>query len=168
MHLFSNFIHLLMALLGLRCSSGFSLVVVRRGLFLSCCVHALQHGGLSSCEHQLYGSWTSVIAGHGLNSFSSWALEHRLKIVVVHGLNCSTACGIFLDQGLNLSLMHWQADSLPLRYQGSPGCMYLFELWLSLGICLGVGLLGHMIALFSVFLGRLLHTVLWDSQVALW
>ena len=58
----------------------------------------------------------------------------------------------------------WQADSLPLRYQGSPGCMYLFELWLSLGICLGVG---HMIVLLSVFLRNLLHTVLWDSQVAL-
>ena len=84
------------------------------------------------------------------------------------GLSYSLACGILLDQGLNPSLMHWQADSLPLRYQGSPGCMYLFELWLSLGICLGVGLLGHMIALFSVFLRSLLHTVLWDSQVALW
>ena len=31
------------------------------------------------------------------------------------------------------------------------GCMYLFELWLSLGIFLGVGLVRHMIALFLVF-----------------
>ena len=29
------------------------------------------------------------------------------------------ACGIFLDQGLNL-LLHWQVDSLPLNHQGSP------------------------------------------------
>ena len=34
-------------------------------------------------------------------------------------LSCSTACGIFPDQGLNLCLLHWQADSLPLSHQGS-------------------------------------------------
>ena len=28
--------------------------------------------------------------------------------------------GIFLDQGLNLRLLHWQVDSLPLSHQGSP------------------------------------------------
>ena len=28
--------------------------------------------------------------------------------------------GIFLTQGLNLSLLHWQADSLPLSHLGSP------------------------------------------------
>ena len=28
--------------------------------------------------------------------------------------------GIFLSQGLNLSLLHWQVDSLPLSHQGSP------------------------------------------------
>ena len=27
--------------------------------------------------------------------------------------------GIFLTQGLNLRLLHWQADSLPLSHQGS-------------------------------------------------
>ena len=26
---------------------------------------------------------------------------------------------IFLTQGLNLHLLHWQADSLPLSYEGS-------------------------------------------------
>ena len=31
--------------------------------------------------------------------------------------------------------------------------MYLFELWFSLDICPGVGLLGHMVTLFSVFKG---------------
>ena len=38
----------------------------------------------------------------------------------VHGLNCSTAYGIFLGQGLNPRLSHWQVDSLPLSLQGSP------------------------------------------------
>ena len=27
---------------------------------------------------------------------------------------------IFLDQGLDLCALYWQADSLPLSYQGSP------------------------------------------------
>ena len=30
------------------------------------------------------------------------------------------ACGIFLDLGSNLSLLHWQVDSLPLSHRGSP------------------------------------------------
>ena len=30
---------------------------------------------------------------------------------MAHGLSCSSACGIFLDQGSNLCLLHWQADS---------------------------------------------------------
>ena len=33
------------------------------------------------------------------------------SVVVVHGLSCSAACGIFLDQGMNLCPLHWQADS---------------------------------------------------------
>ena len=33
------------------------------------------------------------------------------SVVVVRGLSCSVACGIFLDQGLNLCLLHWQAVS---------------------------------------------------------
>ena len=32
--------------------------------------------------------------------------------------------GIFLTQGSNLSLLHWQVDSLPLRHQGSPKQLY--------------------------------------------
>ena len=47
-------------------------------------------------------------------------------VLVVHGLSCSTACGISLDQGLNLCPLHWQVDSYPLRPQGSPYmCFFL-------------------------------------------
>ena len=42
------------------------------------------------------------------------------SVVVAHGLSCSTACGIFPDQGSNPCPVHWQADSYPLRHQGSP------------------------------------------------
>ena len=42
------------------------------------------------------------------------------SVIVVHGPSCSTACGIFPDQGSNPCPLHWQADSQPLRHQGSP------------------------------------------------
>ena len=42
------------------------------------------------------------------------------SVVVVHGPSRSTACGIFPDQGSNPCPLHWQADSQPLRHQGSP------------------------------------------------
>ena len=50
------------------------------------------------------------------------------SVVVAHGLSCSTACGIFPDQGSNPCPLHWQADSQPLCHQGSPQVLisYLF------------------------------------------
>ena len=42
------------------------------------------------------------------------------SVVVAHGPSCSTACGIFPDQGSNPCPLHWRADSQPLRHQGSP------------------------------------------------
>ena len=42
------------------------------------------------------------------------------SVVVAHGPSCSTACGILPDQGSNPCSLHWQADSQPLRHQGSP------------------------------------------------
>ena len=42
------------------------------------------------------------------------------SVVVAHGASCSVACGIFPDQGSNPCPLHWQADSQPLRHQGSP------------------------------------------------
>ena len=44
-------------------------------------------------------------------------LESTGSIVVAHGLSYSLARGIFLDQGWNLCLPHWQADSLPTSHQ---------------------------------------------------
>ena len=58
---------------------------------------------------------------------SSWLLLLRStgsrragSVIVAHGPSCSVACGIFLDQGSNPCPLHWQADSQPLRHQGSP------------------------------------------------
>ena len=39
---------------------------------------------------------------------------------MAHGLTCSRAGRIFLDEGSNQYHLHWQADSYPLRHQGSP------------------------------------------------
>ena len=47
------------------------------------------------------------------------------SVVVAHGPSCSAACGIFLDQGSNPCPLHWQADSQPLRHQGSPSAWLL-------------------------------------------
>ncbi|KAJ8782454.1 hypothetical protein J1605_010162 [Eschrichtius robustus] len=42
------------------------------------------------------------------------------SVIVAHGPSCSAACGMFPDQGSNPCPLHWQADSQPLRHQGSP------------------------------------------------
>ena len=39
---------------------------------------------------------------------------------MAHGPRHSAARGIFPDQGSGLFFLRWQADSLPLCYQGSP------------------------------------------------
>ena len=39
----------------------------------------------------------------GARALGSWA-----SVVVARGLSCSTACGIFLDQGSNPCPLHWR------------------------------------------------------------
>ena len=46
--------------------------------------------------------------------------------LVEQGLRCSAACEIFLDQGLNLCLLHWQVDFYPLYYQEVQVCFIFF------------------------------------------
>ena len=64
----------------------------------------------------------------------SWPLPLRStgsrradSVVVAHGPSCSVACGIFPDQGSNPCPLHWQADSQPLRHQGSPTIYFLMK-----------------------------------------
>ena len=61
----------------------------------------------------------------------SWSTGSRRvgSVVVVHGLSCSAACGIFPDQGSNPCPLHWQADSQPLCHQGSPANLLLTDLF---------------------------------------
>ena len=85
---------------------GFSLVVAGEGYSL-----VVVHGLLTAVAPVL---WTTGCRMHGLQ----W-LWLQGSVVLVHGLSCSMASGIFLDQGSNLCLLHCQADSLPLSQQGS-------------------------------------------------
>ena len=57
------------------------------------------------------------------------------SVVVAHGPSCSAACGIFPDQDSNPCPLHWQADSQPLRHQGSPHFLLFVRLytWAKLG-----------------------------------
>ena len=50
------------------------------------------------------------------------------SVLVAHGPSCSAACGTFPDQGSNPCPPRWQADSQPLRHQGSPGSCLLTHL----------------------------------------
>ena len=85
---------------------GLSLVVASGGHSSSRCV------GLSLSRPLLLQSTSSRRPG---------------SVVVAHGPSCSAACGIFPDQGLNPRPLHWQADSQPLRHQGSPSKYFLID-----------------------------------------
>ena len=87
-------------------------------LCFRCCALASHCSGFSCCGAQALGAWASVVVARGLYSAGS--------VVVAHGLSCSTACGIFPDQGSNPCPLLWQVDSQLLRHQGSPWS-YPFE-----------------------------------------
>ena len=92
-------------------------MVVRR--LLPALLLSLQSPGSRVHGLQLLRCVSSAVVGPGLQNTGSVAVEHRLS--------CSTAHGIFLDQGSNPCLLRWRADSLPLSYQGSPvGYCFLF------------------------------------------
>ena len=93
------FIYLFLAVLGLRFCQGLSPVAASGGHSSSRC------SGLSLSRPLLSRSTGSRRAS---------------SVIVAHRPSCSTACGIFPDQGSNLCPLHWQADSQPLRHQGSP------------------------------------------------
>ena len=89
-----------LAVLGLRfCARAFSSCGASGGHFSSRCA------SLSLSRPLLLRSTASRRAG---------------SVIVAHGPSCSAACGIFLDQGPNPCPLHRQADSQPLRHQGSP------------------------------------------------
>ena len=79
-------------------------------LSLHCCTQAFSNWGKWRLLTVLTSPWTLRCLG-----FSS----------VAHRLSCSTACGIFLDQRLSPSPLHWQADSYPLYHWRSQDLYFL-------------------------------------------
>ena len=71
----------------------------------------LQYAGLSLL-------WPLLLRSTGSGRTGSAAMAH--------GISRSAACGIFPDRGMNPCPLHRQADSQPLRHQGSPTWMFLF------------------------------------------
>ena len=67
-------------------------------------------------------------------SHGARALGVRASVLATHGLGCSVAGSIFLDQGLNPCPLQWQADSQLLDHQESPS--YLFIHVCSLCVCI--------------------------------
>ena len=53
--------------------------------------------------------------------------RHAGSVVVAHGPSRSAACGILPVQGSNPCPLHWQADSQPLRHQGSLGVFFKYR-----------------------------------------
>ena len=98
-------------MLVIRCSSGFSLVVAKQGYSLAMVCGFLIAMASLVVEQGLWGTQASAVAALGPQSTGSTVVAHRLS--------CSVSCEIFLNQGPNLCLLHWQADSLPLSHQGS-------------------------------------------------
>ena len=83
----------------------------------------------SSC-----GKWGPLfIAVRGRLLLRSTGSRRAGSVVVVHGPSCSAARGIFPDQGSNLCPLRWQADSQPLRPQGSPGSSYYYSYFIDTG-----------------------------------
>ena len=101
------FICLFLAVLSLCCCVDFFLVAASVG-YSSYRAQASHCGGFLLLSGA-FGVWAAVVAAPRLES----------TVVEVHSLSYPKACGIFLDQGSNLCLLHWQVDSLPLSHQGS-------------------------------------------------
>ena len=77
--------------------------------------------------------WAPAFSSCGALASHSDGVSHRPPglwsagaMAVAEGLSCSTARGIFPNQGSDPCLLHWQVNSLPLSHQGSP-CYYLFD-----------------------------------------
>ena len=88
----------------------------QRGATLVCGVWAAHCSGFSWCR-------TQALPGRARQ------LQFLGFVVVAIGLSCAEARGIFLDQGSNLCLLHWQAGSLPLSCWGNPHDFFFSDLF---------------------------------------
>ena len=71
--------YLFLAVLGLHCSKGFSLVAMS-GVYSPAAVHRPLCGASLVAEHRLQGAPASVAGACGLSSYSSQALESSFEL----------------------------------------------------------------------------------------
>ena len=98
-------------MLGLRCYVGFSLVVASGGT-LRCGAGASHCGGFSHCR-----AWT--LGCVGFSSCGSWTAEHWFNSCGVRALLLRDMW-IFLGQGWNPCVLHWQVDFYTTEPSGKP------------------------------------------------
>ena len=85
----------------------------------TCCISRLSVELLEIWVGELFGSAAQSLRPDGLwpaRLLCSWDFSGKNTGVAFHFL----LQRIFLTEGSNLCLPHWQADSLPLSHQGSP------------------------------------------------
>ena len=96
----------------------------KKNVYLFLAVLGLHHfaWALPCCSKQGLLSGCSTQASHcsGFSCYGTWAVECEGSVVVVDGFSELASHEIFLNQGSNWCLLHWQVDSLPLDHQGSP------------------------------------------------
>ena len=83
------------------------------------------------------GARASRCCGFSCAPGGAQVLRERALVVVVQGLSCPVACGIFLDQRSNLCPLHLQVNSQPLYHQGSPVLYFFFFFWEKSSRCPG-------------------------------
>ena len=91
--------------MGLCCCEGFSLVAASGSCSPAVVLRLVISVASLVVEQGLYNTRAPVVTASGLNSCHSWALKHGLNNYSIR-LTCSAACGIFLEQGSNLCLLH--------------------------------------------------------------
>ena len=102
---------LVLAVLGLCCWADF--LVVSGGSSSLQWLPLLWSTGSGMCGLQWLWLAGSVVASPGLQSTGSMVgCGSRAQLLWVRGVS--------QNQGLNLCLLHWRADSLPVSHQGSP------------------------------------------------
>ena len=112
----NNFTYLLLAMLGLCCYTGFSLVEGNGGSCLLAVLRLLIAVASLIEEYSLQGTRASVLQQAGSVGAVPW-LQSTASVDVVCRRSCSAACEVFLGEGSNSHLLPWQADSLPLSFQ---------------------------------------------------
>ena len=125
---FFLFIYLVLAVLGLHCFEGSSLVAASRGPSLVVVHRLLISGASLVAEHRLWGSWASVVAACGQ------------LIAAVHRFSCSAACGNLPGLGVEPTSPALAGGSFTTEPSGKPLSLSLESGLIQKGVLLTEGL----------------------------